>query len=419
MSVLPILLYVGLDCGSQEHYARMLTPDGETRACLSIPHSPDGFDQLIAWILERPESEGDPARVACAIESPHGPLVETLLAHGFEVFAINPKQLDRFRDRHTPSGAKDDSRDALVLADSLRTDRRHFQRVEPEAEEIMALREHYRMRRALKSQEVRLANQIRDRLRGYFPQILTLASSMTDPLLRAVLKRWPTPEKAARCSLQSIAKLIRELHIRRISAEKVHALLRSATPCGSAVRGRAEATFLLMELEQLELLHTQRAKLEALAKSEVEAFRERCQSEQDDPSEPDDVAILASLPGVGPVLLCALLAEGARGVRERDVELLRTHGGIAPVTRQSGKQRQVVMRRACNGYLRDALHQWGQAALSADPRAKRHYRRLRDRGHSHGRALRGVADTLLRLAIAMLQSRTLFDAERWHSTRAA
>ena len=56
--------------------------------------------------------ERQPATVAVAIETPHGVLVDALLEHGFAVFAINPKQLDRFRDRFTVAGAKDDRRDA-------------------------------------------------------------------------------------------------------------------------------------------------------------------------------------------------------------------------------------------------------------------------------------------------------------------
>jgi len=53
-------------------------------------------------------------RVAVAIEVPRGAIVELLVERGFQVFAINPKQLDRFRDRHTVAGAKDDRRDAFV-----------------------------------------------------------------------------------------------------------------------------------------------------------------------------------------------------------------------------------------------------------------------------------------------------------------
>ena len=62
------------------------------------------------------------SQVRVAIEVPHGPVVESLLAADFAVHSINPRQLDRFRDRFSPSGCKDDRRDAEVLADSLRTD---------------------------------------------------------------------------------------------------------------------------------------------------------------------------------------------------------------------------------------------------------------------------------------------------------
>lgn len=418
MSILPILLYVGLDCGSQSHYAYVLGADGEALTRRSFRHSPDGFDQLIAAILERPESEGDPARVACAIESPHGPLVETLLAHGFEVFAVNPKQLDRFRDRYGPAGAKSDLRDALVLAASLRTDLHLFHRVEPEADELLVLREHHRMRVALKRQKVRLVNQIRDRLRGYFPQILEVAKEMDDALLRTLLLQWPTPERAARARLATVRRILQELRIRRTSAEEVHALLRSARPCGNPARGRAEAFCLLMELQQLELLETQCDELEAAIAEDVQALAKSQEIEPSDADAPDDVAILRSLPGVGPVIVAGLLAEGGRALRDRDIELLRTHGGIAPVARQSGKRNAPTVRRACNTYLREALYRWAQCALTVDARAKERYDDHHARGHSHGRALRSVADMLLRLAIGALASRTLYDADRWHTKRA-
>ncbi len=52
---------------------------------------------------------------------PRGAVIDALFERGFAVFAINPKQLDRCRDRYTAAGAKDDRRDAWVLADVLRT----------------------------------------------------------------------------------------------------------------------------------------------------------------------------------------------------------------------------------------------------------------------------------------------------------
>jgi hypothetical protein len=63
-------------------------------------------------------TERKPDQVAVGIEVPRGPVVEAFLERGYAVYSINPKQLDRFRDRHSVAGAKDDRRDAFVLASS-------------------------------------------------------------------------------------------------------------------------------------------------------------------------------------------------------------------------------------------------------------------------------------------------------------
>ena len=107
-----------------------------------------------------------------AIEMPHGAVVEMLLQPEVQVYAINPKQLDRFRDRFTAAGAKDDRRDPRVLADSLRTDRRSFRHLQVEAAEVIELREWLRMREELKQERSRLINRMREQLRRYYPQML-------------------------------------------------------------------------------------------------------------------------------------------------------------------------------------------------------------------------------------------------------
>ena len=58
----------------------------------------------------------DPEQIAIGIEVNHGAVVEALLAKGLHPYSINPKLLDRLRDRFSPAGSKDDRRDAFVLA---------------------------------------------------------------------------------------------------------------------------------------------------------------------------------------------------------------------------------------------------------------------------------------------------------------
>src|SRR5262249_56381140 len=110
---------------------------------------------MIAWLLK--ESGGKPGEIHVAIETPHGPIVEALLERGFNVYSINPKQLDRFRDRFTVAGAKDDSRDADVLADSLRTDMRAFRNPSIAYPVIVVLRDARRIDEHLKVEPSLLA----------------------------------------------------------------------------------------------------------------------------------------------------------------------------------------------------------------------------------------------------------------------
>lgn len=122
-----------------------------------------------------------------------------------------------------------------------------------------------------------------------------------------------------------------------------------------------------------------------------------------------DVEILASLPGVGRIVLATLLAEAFDALQRRDYAALRSLAGVAPVTKRSGKSRIVVRRQACHDRLANAMYHWARVAVQHDPRSRSKYAALRSRGHSHGRALRSVADRLLNVACAMLKTGTTFN----------
>ncbi len=124
------------------------------------------------------------------------------------------------------------------------------------------------------------------------------------------------------------------------------------------------------------------------------------------------MTILRSLPGVGRVVAATMLAEASRLLAARDYHGLRTQAGVAPVTRQSGKRLLVGMRYACNPRLRNALYYWGFISVRYDAHSRQHYQLLRGRGHSHGRALRGVVDRLLTVLMAMLAAQTTYDPAR-------
>ena len=140
----------------------------------AFEHGGQGLSEMADWLLSF--AAGKAEQVGVAIETPRGPVVESLMERGFAVHAINPKQLDRFRDRISPAGAKDDRRDARVLASALRTDPHCLRRLEPTDPVIVELREWSRLSEEMTRERVRQANRMREQLWRYYPQLLAATS---------------------------------------------------------------------------------------------------------------------------------------------------------------------------------------------------------------------------------------------------
>ncbi len=396
--------YAGIDWGSQSHCVFLTNGDGHRISDKIFAHSSEGLAEMATWLLAEAEA-ADPGQVLVAIEVPHGPVVETLLERGFAVHAINPKQLDRFRDRFTVAGAKDDRRDAMVMASSLRTDPHCFRTLLTVDPIVVELREWSRIAEELGRERTSLANRLQSLLWRYFPSLIELEPDLAAEWLLALLELAATPQKAARIHKSTIAKLLQRHRIRRLDADAVIAILRQ--PPLQVAAGTVEATsaHVLTVIPRLRLLNRQIKD----AAQQIDRLTERL-SQDDTPGQNKqrDAVILASLPGIGRINLATLLAEACDALQRRDYPALRTLTGAAPVTKRSGKSHIVVRRLACNHRLANAVYHWARVAVQHDPRSRAKYTQLRSRGHSHGRALRSVADRLLNVACAMLRTGQTF-----------
>lgn len=405
-----IMTYVGVDWASATHYAYALGADGKKLGHRPFPHSGEGLTEVVEWI--RSVSGHEPGRIAIGIEVPHGPVVEHLMEAGFLVHAINPKQLDRMRDRFTMAGAKDDRLDAYVLADSLRTDMRFFRVLEPMHPTIIELREWSRMVEDLSVERNRLANRFRHQLWRYFPQIIDLSEECAREWILDLWELIPTPAKARKVRIATVARRLQQSRVRKWSAESLLAHLRTepiAVAPGVTDACVAHCRIIIARLRLvMEQMKTGMKQLERLCAAVAEL-------QPSTPSEPAmrcDPDILRSMPGVGPVVLAALLSEGHDAIRRRDAATLRALSGVVPVTRRSGKKYVVVMRHACPHRLRTAVYHWARVAVLHDVHSRNRYSALRKRGHSHARALRSIGSRLIGVACTMLQTGELFDKER-------
>jgi transposase len=403
--------YIGIDWATEAHRICLLDHNGQLCAKVSIPHSGAGLGQLLEWLA----SHGvEPALAAVAIETPRGAVVETLVERHYAVFSINPKQLAHFRDRYTSAGAKDDDRDAWVGATALRTDEAAFQRVVVDPPEVIVLRELYRTADELREEVQRLTSRLREQLNRYYPQMLKLYSAADQPVQWDLLELAPSPPSAEQLTLAQVEAVLRKHRIRRFPAGQVLEQLR-ATPL-TVAEGAATAAsgHALILVAQLRVVYELRKKTLKRLGSIVAKLRQTPTGSD----TPSDAAIIASLPGAGILTTAALLSESSRAVAQRDAPALRAYAGVAPVTHQSGKTLQVSMRYACNNRLRNALYHFAMGSLR-DPVARRHYDRLRGEGHTHARALRGVADRWVTVLMAMLRSGTPYDATRRKAWQAA
>ncbi len=408
--------FVGIDWGTAEHQVCLVDATGQVAGTRTVAHTAEAVHEALQWVRTRTAAAVE--TIALGIETPRGPLVDAAIEQGWAVYAINPKQLDRFRDRFTAAGAKDDRRDAHAIADGLRTDRRAFRRIRPDDPAIIHLRELGRLVDDLRVDEGRLTNRLREQLYRVNAAWLTLCPAADEPWLWTVLHAAPDPDTWAQLPRRRITPALRAHRIRRLAVDDIIGLLRQPRlPVAPGVTA-AVATRVASLVPQLILVHAQRTQAERQIDRRLEQLA-AADPPDGESREHRDVEILQSLPGVGRMVTATMLTEATGPMAARDYPTLRAYAGAAPVTKRSGKRAAFVhMRYACNRRLRQALYHWSRVSIQHDRAARAYYDALRARGHGHARALRSVADRWLRILVAMLTTRTLYDPFRFVSAAA-
>lgn len=409
---------VGIDWAADAHEVCIVDRAGQICERCEVKHTAVALQAFIDALLTR--AQGDPACVAIGIEVPRGALVELCVERGFSVYAINPKQVDRFRDRFTVAGAKDDPRDAYVISDALRTDPQAFRAVRLDHPLVIHVREWSRLDDDLREEVSRLTNQLRDLVYRSTPGILALCPAADEPWFWALLADAPTPTAQHRLSARRLQRLLRDHRIRRFSATALHQVVQQPTVYTAPGVVDAVAAHIELLLPRVELVARQRREAERQLARLLDAL-EAEMPPVGDQRKHSDVAIVRSMPGIGTRVAARMLAEASQPLVDRAYHVVRSWMGIAPVTKKSGRRRRaiVTMRYACNGYLREAAYHWGRTAAQKDPATRAYYRSLRSRGHSHARALRSVVDRCLRILFALLNQGQLFDPKHGHSSRMA
>jgi transposase len=388
--------YVGIDWASTSHVVALLDEGGQLADQWTVDHGSAG----VSGLLERLGREGGPGAVLVAME-PGAPLIlDQLLEAGYTLYAINPKQADRFRDRFGAAGAKDDRRDAQVLASAIRTDRERLAPLVRDAPLTEEIRLRDRARTMDVQERTRLSNRLAQVLARYFPALAGLGRSAHDPFLLALLKAFPDPERLRRATVPRLKRLVAEHRIRVFQAADLAQRFRLPVLTAPAYVVAACRDQALGLAKQLEVLNEQIAAADAT----LEALLAR---------HPDR-ELLQSLPGLGSGLAARVVAElGDSRDRYPDASRLRAYAGTAPVTRSSGLRRcSITMRRGCNRTLQAALFMMARCSVQKSAWAQAYVEHARQGGMRYAQAVRALSNKWAKILWAVLQRRRPYDEQQ-------
>jgi transposase len=384
-----------VDWGDRLHQIYVIDEAGEKVLERKVVESAQAMAEFGRWLDERRAEEVD---LWAAIEKPEGRIVDFLLDHGVEVYPINPKALDRARDRFRMSRSKSDPFDARVLAEFLRTDHSHLRALVPNSEPAQELKLMTVDYQRLVHHQTRLLNQLGITLKEYYPRPLEVFGDLSTAMALDFLKQYSTPQRISRKKWQ---RFCAEHHLGEARALELWEQLKKPQLPIPAHVVRAKAQLVEVLVEQLKTLVPA-----------VEGYSKRI--ERFFASLPA-AKLVEKLPGgkSGTIVPTIWAELGDAPGRWESFRHLQAQAGCVPVTKRSGKSQIVEFRYACNKRLRHASYWLAFISLRQSEWARAYYDKQRARGRSHHRALRALGAKWLKILFVMWRDHKPYD-ENYH-----
>lgn len=396
------MIAVGCDWARKNHCFVVLAPDGTELARFSIPHSADGFSEIVRRLSAM---EPDPHQVRIAVEGHDGPLIDWFEDQDYTVIPVNPKSSHAARTLLRASGSKDDELDAYALARIVLMD---APQISPRSgtqgdRETLTMLLRQRERRVQEKGD--LLRRLKQLLQIWAPKLAELCHDLDRIWTRRLLKRFQVDtdlREASAAILQTFARknrLCAKTRERLFQARKAETLpVRSA----KIPALRRDVSYLLGCLETVTLeLQSLETDIEALVAA--------------DP----DVEIVRSLPRAGTVCQAAYLVAFSTSPPDTSSwTSVAARSGVAPVTKASGASRTVNCRRACDSMLKRLLTYHAFQAIRVEGSwAQQDYSTKRECGTHHYTALRSIAKRWVKIVHAMLRDKTHYSEDTHQQAR--
>ena len=386
--------YVGIDWSKKKHDVQVLNEAGASMSQFQIKHSPTGFQELVGRLSRYSQKRSD---CLIGIETGDNPVVESLRENGFTLYILSPNKVKQARASYRSAGGKDDTFDAQVIAELVRTRPGQFIRWRPDSTELQQIRLILSWLDDLTVERVQLLGRMHGLLHSHYPQIPAAFANLDGQVALAVLARYPSAVALQELTRPEFVEICRQQRFYgRQQIARYWRELQAAQPETSLQKTKMLQLTVQQMTQQMQLFKQQKK----------EMMTELARLFQQHP----DADIFCSIPGIGPLLGPRLLAiYGEDRQRWPSAPMLAAVCGTVPVTKQSGGWHHVHFRRACNRRHRQTWQLFARSSLQQADWAMDYFQEALARGHRPSQAYRMVANRWVRIIWTMWQRRIPYD----------
>ena len=398
-------LIVGIDVGSETHYARAFSWRGFefSRKPLEFSNSEEGFETLMAWIEDLKKKHGLDKVIPGMEPTGHYwfNLGKFLQDNGMRPVHVNPHHVKKSKEMDDNDPSKNDRKDPKVIA-GLVNEGRYFYPYIPDGiyAEIRVLSG---LRVLAQSEITRLKNRIARWFSIYFPNYKDVYGNVGAISGLMILRAAPLPEDIVKLGVGGVNQLWRDAKLRGVGIKRARTLVEAAEhSVGSRDAQEAARIELQILLSDYDRQTKREAELMALINEKIR--------------EVPYIDKLLEIRGVGLKTVIGFVAEVGDIKRFDDPKQIQKLSGYAIVKNQSGKHKgESHISYRGRKRLRYVMYEAAVSVVSHSPefRSIHQYYTTRDKNPlKKMQSMIAVACKLIRIFYVILKNGTRYDAAK-------
>lgn len=395
-------LIIGIDVGSETHYARAFDWRGFefSKKPFSFSNDEHGFADFKTWMLQIKETNGKDKVVPGMEPTGHYwfNLGKFLQDNGIRPVLVNPHHVKKSKELDDNNPTKNDRKDPKVIAGLIK-DGRYMIPYLPEGV-YAELRNASNLRFQLQAELTRIQNRLSRWFNIYFPEYKTVYGKPDAVSGMMILKQAPLPEDIKALGVDGVNQIWRDAKLRGAGVNRAKTLVAAAEhSVGSKEGARAARKEIRMLFEDYE---SRIARLQEVMALIEELLTEIPMAEK-----------LLEIKGVGIKTVSGFLAEVGDITRFSNPKELQKLAGLALAENSSGKHKgETTISRRGRKRLRYLLFEVAMSLVSKNPEfgeLHRYYTTRKLNPLKKMQSLMAVACKLIRIFYAMLTKGVDYD----------